>query len=609
MLQSLDAALTADSPHIALRPSGRGGLASRPQQLAPPPPPPKSPIAEKQGPLPLVTATKPTPTFVRPGGRGGIGSHANANTPPLTLKDILNRKKPKFGKKSKARARTMTTLTHPISSHLANEITNASTETLSTLHFAGESTSPPPSFFHEPQQSIQSASADDLSLTPPSSATASTFDGSLSLETEEDDLDINVYLEDAPSNLSPADRQQRSINKLTRTLGGNPYEQASGALTAVGVPSHNGSFPKILIDRDVSMMDKSTKKFRRASLSVSSIFGRPARIRDSEGLDSHSTIDTVTDDLHHLGLGDDMSESWGEVDPRRVSVCGAPESPILFSLPSPLPLPQTDTKRTSTLSIVPSLDSDSEFSVPSSTLSRSQSYSHSARRQSTRIGHNHSMSTSLTDHAFTENTSIASSVNWLFPPSNDDRDFKLLVTSHKHAEKPLQWTGEWNTDMDDVIRALRELRWQVYIIIVILIFTAFPSRFGVAASSSALTKPPCDSIEVFTAGTFRTCSFFHSSAVPRSIQTSSLDHIWPNPSLFSLFHAVHLLSLGQAMPCISSVTTRNNHLFIDLHHTQLLHVDYQLASKLCTFIRISWFITCHSFHSFVSHQYINICCI
>ncbi|KAF8186813.1 hypothetical protein BJ912DRAFT_1060081 [Pholiota molesta] len=74
-LQSLDAALTADSPHIALRPSGRGGLASRPQQLAPPPPPPKSPIAEKQGPSLFVTPTNPTPTFIRPGGRGGIGAH------------------------------------------------------------------------------------------------------------------------------------------------------------------------------------------------------------------------------------------------------------------------------------------------------------------------------------------------------------------------------------------------------------------------------------------------------------------------------------------------------------------------------------------------------
>ncbi|KAF8186812.1 hypothetical protein BJ912DRAFT_1060080 [Pholiota molesta] len=324
----------------------------------------------------------------------------------------------------------MTTLTHPISSQLANEITNTSTETLSTLHFAGESTSPPPSFFHEPRRSIQSASVDDLSLTPPSSATTTTFDRSLSPETEEDDLEINVYLDDASSHLSLADRQQRSINKLTRTLGDNPYEQASGALTRMGVPSHNGSFPKILIDRDASVKDKSTKKFRR------------------------------TNDLHHLGLGDDdMSESWGDLDTRRVSVCSAPVSPIFFSLPSPLPLPP-DTKRTSTLSMVPfsSLDSDPEFSVPSSTLSRSQSYSHSARRQSARIGHTHSMSTSLADRAFTENASVASSVNWLIPPSNDDRDFKLRITSNKHAEKPLQWTGEWNTDMDDVIRALRELR-------------------------------------------------------------------------------------------------------------------------------------------------------
>jgi hypothetical protein len=460
-LQSVDAALTADSPHIALRPSGRGGLASRPQQLAPPPPPPKSPITEKQGPSLFVTPTKPTPTFVRPGGRGGIGAHNHANKPPLTLKAMLNRKKPKFGKKSKAQARTMTTLTHPISSQLANEITNTSTETLSTLHFAGESTSPPPSFFHEPRRSIQSASVDDLSLTPPSSATTTTFDRSLSPETEEDDLEINVYLDDASSHLSLADRQQRSINKLTRTLGDNPYEQASGALTRMGVPSHNGSFPKILIDRDASVKDKSTKKFRRTSLSMSSIFGRPNRIRNSEALDTQSTIDTITDDLHHLGLGDDdMSESWGDLDTRRVSVCSAPVSPIFFSLPSPLPLPPTDTKRTSTLSMVPfnSLDSDPEFSVPSSTLSRSQSYSHSARRQSARIGHSHSMSTSLADRAFIENTSVASSVNWLIPPSNDDRDFKLRITSSKHAEKPLQWTGEWNTDMDDVIRALRELR-------------------------------------------------------------------------------------------------------------------------------------------------------
>ncbi|KAF9482935.1 hypothetical protein BDN70DRAFT_874350 [Pholiota conissans] len=454
-LQSIESVMTADSPHVALRPSGRGGLASRPQQLAPPPVP-KSPI-EKQTPQAVSAASpseKPTPAFIRPGGRGGLGAHAHADTPPLTIRDILKRKRQKPEKKSKGRLRAITTFRHPISSSLAYEITNRSTETVSTIHFLGESTSPPPSFFHERQRRRQSASADDLSTTtstPPFSATASTFEGSLPPETEEDDLDINVYLHDAPS-ISPEDRQRRRIDKLLRTFGDDPYATTAGAPTRLAVPAHDESLRTILIDRDSSQKDKSTKKFRRASISVSSLFGRTARIRDS---DSQNTMDTISDDLHRLGLNDDdISESWGPMETGGMSY-GSPESPIMFSLPSPLP--QTEPKPTLTLSVL-SLESDKAPSIPSPTLSRSQSYTHSSRRQSAHIGHNHSLSASLSDHAFSENNSVASSVNWLFPPSSDDRDFKLLITSNRNLEKPLSWTGEWNTDMNDVIRALRELR-------------------------------------------------------------------------------------------------------------------------------------------------------
>jgi hypothetical protein len=93
-------------------------------------------------------------------------------------------------------------------------------------------------------------------------------------------------------------------------------------------------------------------------------------------------------------------------------------------------------------------------------------------------------------------------------------------------------------------------------------------------------------------GTVRTCSSFRSSAVPRGVQASCFDCLWPNPSLFPLVHAVHLLSFGQTTSCTSSVTPRNNDLPIDLHHTRNFFMS-----------NTNW-PTDHA-HSFAYHHYIS----
>ncbi|KAF8959847.1 hypothetical protein BDZ97DRAFT_1761180 [Flammula alnicola] len=440
-----------------VRPSGRGGLASRPKQLAPPPPPPKSPILNVKQPLPPQERDKQLPTFIRPSGRGGLASRPKPAGAPPTLLQLLHKRKGKSSKKSKGKARAHPTFTHPIPPDLSYEITNESCGTLSTLHFAGESISPPPSFFPiTPTMSNSLTSVDDFSFTPPFSPSSSTFDdASSSIQTNpDDDLDVDIYLEETrPS--TPDTHRQRSLNKLTRTLGDFPPDILYRGPTGEHHPLQKEPFPMLLVERDPPKKDKSTKAFRRASLSMTSLFVRPsARVRDSVA--SHHTISTITDDLHRLGLDDDF-ESWGEVNNSRISPPGTPESPIMFSQPSPAPKGNSKSNLSVAL-----LDADQDDFVPSPTLSRSHSFAHGSRDRTARMSsHAHSASTSLLDDIHPDShRNLSTPSNWMFPPSGDDEKVMAFSVTRNlsNPEKPLAWSGEWNNDMQDVIKALRNLR-------------------------------------------------------------------------------------------------------------------------------------------------------
>ena len=175
--------------------------------------------------------------------------------------------------------------------------------------------------------------------------------------------------------------------------------------------------------------------FRRASISMTSIFSRPARRRDSIGVDSENTLDTITDDLHQLGLQDD---AISDLNSSRISTSDSPRSPILFSPPSPTQQPKR---------ALPSAGDDSELFVPVSALPLPH-----------HMKHTRSLSSTLSSGAFADSDQdFIAPANWLFPPTDDGHDFKMTVTRNL-VEKPAPWTGEWNTDMYDVIRALRELR-------------------------------------------------------------------------------------------------------------------------------------------------------
>ncbi len=431
-------ASTTEFAPVSLRPSGRGGLASRPKQLAPPLPS-LQPQTLQSNPPPTHQVLSSDVNFIRPSGRGGAGSHS---TSPFSFRDILDKKRSKPAKtKGKAQKRSLTALIHPIPSHLAYEITNMSTETLSTLHFAGESTSPLPNFFPEDSaNTLDLISEDDLASTPPFSATASTFEGSLSLQSTHDGegSDYDVYLEDSTSHALADVHHQRSFNKLVQKFGANPYDGETGPTHPIDpvekpLPNH----PQ---DRQPSPNDKTTKMFRRASISMTSIFSRPARRRDSIGVDSENTMDTITDDLHQLGLQDD---AISDLNSSRISTSDSPRSPILFSPPSPTQQPKR------ALPVPPAGADDAEpVFVPVSALP----LPHHPMK------HNRSLSSTLTSGAFADSDQdVIAPANWLFPPTDDGHDFKMAVTRNL-AEKPTPWTGEWNTDMYDVIKALRELR-------------------------------------------------------------------------------------------------------------------------------------------------------
>ncbi|CAA7266444.1 unnamed protein product [Cyclocybe aegerita] len=432
----------------SLRVVGRGGSGSRPRIVAPQPDSAESPPRQEQ-----------PATFYRPTGRGGLGSRQRPINPTPPLLSLLP-----LRKKQKGKEKSNSLGVHPISPHLAYQITNDDTSsTLSSLHFTGETGEPAPKFF--PSSPSLKTFGSDVD-TPPFSATSSTFE-SISSIPSETDSDLHFYQDDRPR-ASSDDHRTGNMNKLARTLGDLPSDSFYDAMTK----EQKNRLPKLTIE-DTDPAKPKIKISKRSSLHLSSMFiGRPVRIRESS-----ATLSTMTNaDLHQLGLSDQISESWGEVDAESVQRSESPGSPITFAPPSPAPQgPTTATmatlqKSTAASSLdTPSVEDPESGSVTPLTetptsISRSHSFSHDdrARRRSVNgPGHPYSSSTSLSGVTSAPTTPFTTvfpnKANWLIPPSPQDEE-ALFAIKGTAPDKPQAWTGEWNSDMQDVIRALRHLR-------------------------------------------------------------------------------------------------------------------------------------------------------
>ncbi|KAH9487429.1 hypothetical protein JR316_0001504 [Psilocybe cubensis] len=421
-----------------IRPSGRGGLGSRPKPLAPLVPP-KDSSTQK-------SSSTQTDTLIRPSGRGGLASRPKppgAVSSPSLLK-ILGKRKARLDK-GKGKAKEEPRAIHPIPPQQTYSISNGSTSSLSTIHFIGETGEPTTPFFPD-DRSLHSSNEDNgKSNTTPSSLFSS--DQSSSRTTFSDHPNENDEYSDSRP-VTPVDHRQRNISKLARTLG----DDLPSSVIFKNSTSRRPSDPSPV------RKDRNSTAFRRASVSMSSLgsmFIRSgARTRDSV------SASTITDDLHQFGLADDLSESWRNMNDSSTSIPQPPASPIVFSPPSPTAVPNP--KSTPELSSNGHSDDESEaeqsieldaLSYASSTLSRSNSYSAASSERPSIASHSRSTSTSILSERRLANRSI-----WLIPVNDDDDD---LHVGHIHrldvAEKPQNWSGEWNNDLHQVIKSLRLL--------------------------------------------------------------------------------------------------------------------------------------------------------
>jgi len=418
---------------------GRGGSGSRLRVVTSTPSVLEiDPSHHREQPASLPRSTHP--------GAGGSRSRQKPVSPAPPLLSILRRRKQK-GPNSKGKEREFAH-THPVSLDLSYQIANESTSTFSTIRFSGEEGVATPSFFPLDKSSERSK-PDKISL--PLSSSTSTFDSIVEeapfdiWTSSTEDLDLDLYLEDTPCP-SSEERRKKSMEKIARTLGNLPHEDVHG-ISPRELPGKREFIPnrpRPFIDDEPTKKDPK-KAFRRASLSLSgmsSVFVRPAGPRPRNSVKSHHSLSTITDDLHQLNMVDDFSDSSS----------ASPGSPILFSPPSPSTArpPNAAMSNPNGVEVAPE-----SLSTSTPTLSRSNSYSHTPRRRSESLSrHSLSAPTSLSSH---DHSTISASSAWLFPPS-DHHEEVTFSTGSNATKKPQSWTGEWNGDIDDVIRALRSLR-------------------------------------------------------------------------------------------------------------------------------------------------------
>ncbi|PPQ72159.1 hypothetical protein CVT25_008684 [Psilocybe cyanescens] len=423
-----------------VRHSGRGGLGSRPKPLAAPLVPPKD------TPTPKPPGAE-TPILIRPSGRGGLASRPKppGSASPSLLK-LLSKRKVRVNK-GKEKAPEERRAIHPIPPNQTYSISNASSSTLSTIHFIGEAGEPSIPFFPNDQSLDSNHSDAEKSNTSPSSMFSSDQSSSrttiLSDQPEDNDEHPN---ESRPT--TPVDHRQRNISKLTRTLGDLPDDVLFKDITS---RRPTGASP--------SRKNKNAKAFRRSGISMTSLgsmFSRSGgRARDS------IATSTMTDDLHQFDLADDLSESWGNMNESSSSICRPPPSPIVFSPPSPLagPNPKGPSVPNSSglsgdASVAEQSTESDTLSCASSTLSRSTSFSIASSQRPSITSHNRSTSTSILSEGRLENNRSI----WLIPIKDDDDD---LEVGHIHrvniTDRPQNWSGEWNNDLHQVIKSLRLL--------------------------------------------------------------------------------------------------------------------------------------------------------
>jgi len=361
-------------------------------------------------------------------GYGGGRSRQRFVSATPTLLSIPRRQKRQAGKKRRS------TYSHPISPQASlpsYQTTNQSASPLSAIQ-SDRQTGPPRPFF---PLDVEHNSSDNTSLPP-----ASTFDFAVrdacSIFQTPSTEDFNLDEESQCPMLEH--HRKRSINKLARTLGDLPPNNLYNLIPR-GQLGKREFLPNLIID------DKPTKKdqnvFRRARHSLSSlnlVFVQPSGRRQG----SIYSLSTPTEDFHQVNLGDDDFTNLS-------SGCSSPGSPICFMSASLDTNPETPNS-----SDLPA-EAEQE-SLSGSSHSPSLSHPDSDRpRQWNRLSHSASTSLSSNDPLFNPST-ISTSTPCVFPPQDDHEAVTLPITSNP-TEKSQSWTGEWNNEMNDVIRALRVL--------------------------------------------------------------------------------------------------------------------------------------------------------
>ncbi|KAF8798413.1 hypothetical protein BYT27DRAFT_7264978 [Phlegmacium glaucopus] len=381
---------------------GRGGSGSRLRQQAA-----SSNSAGSESNVPRPSQP-PKPGFHRPTGRGGAGSSSKtvvASNPPTSLLDFLRGHKPSQTQRTERRKNLPPSIRAQSPAAPSFTISNHSRDYL-----------------------------DDNGIYPLISPTSEGVSLSNLRDSESDNNSVLAisYIEEEEIYPITKEQRQRNIDKLARTLGALPSPLMEGRQSS---PVSN--YSPITFSNPFSRNDSKTlltapldDKFK----------GQRSSRRHFRSSDDLSQSD-LADDSYSFSLEDD-----------------APHSPITFAPLSPTkakPLP------------LPLSDDDSGLSTPTSTGGRNSASLTELSLPSPTVTHIH-----VPEHLTPRSVSppyeedppqsptdgITVKSNWLVPLSKNNDEIVISAKRTTGRSKPRSWTGEWNTNMQDVIRSLRELR-------------------------------------------------------------------------------------------------------------------------------------------------------
>ncbi|KAF8999643.1 hypothetical protein BDQ17DRAFT_1427664 [Cyathus striatus] len=446
-----------------IRVVGRGGTGSRPRRLAPDSEEVDTSLLNK-----LVAQELPPKTY-RVSGRGGVGSRPRPVKPKSKFETKSNpgsmlKFKPKW--KGKAKAPSLKSL--PVYDIRATRRSTDSNTSVSTIHFAENGSRPQSMAPTSVASSIKDGSSvpstpgftsvsstiEDLPLTPLTPA------GSIASDVSDSQLSVELT--------PPSIRAKRRLDKLTKTLGDLPPNDALyDSLLLQERQSKFDKLPPIKTDSLPSNI-AAIKSRRRTSFNSFSSFLLNNRRQSGQ------SVSTITDDVHHFPFMDDLSDGWGEIRDRstrasmRSDMSSDVASPIIFAPPTPTSVP---VKRRSAspvsvssepLPTTPTPEDDCEdedaseyiSSLPTPTLGRSHSFSHTSRMRGERThGHSVSVSQRRPDTPFSLDH-LPAKANWLNPPPEEE----TIVIARSSTVPQQRWEGQWNGDLQEVIRSLRNLR-------------------------------------------------------------------------------------------------------------------------------------------------------